>query len=201
MWLLRPVALVNSAIAASQGNFVRSLLEVSPPINLVQRERSHSQLEAINSMVTMKLALVVAAALLSVLVADAYEDAEAAGRSEERNLRGSSKRRLSRMDWTLLKYLDESSHGRDAVIDLLVNEYTSKNNPDKDMIDWLESAIEAVELSEADGEPVQIEGHEFLFVGSVGEFFHLYKGSLLLQCSDQLTEAISSQLHPGIKKH
>lgn len=68
----------------------------------------------------------------------------------------------------VLSFLDYSPYARDRVIELIVNEYTSKP-VNETASDWLDSAIEAIELSESDGEPVQIQDHDFLFVGSVGE--------------------------------
>ena len=80
--------------------------------------------------------------------------------------------KLSSSDRTLLSFLGKSSFGRNEVIDLIVNEYTSMTSatdPSDDVSYWLENAIEAIELSKTDGEPVQVKGHNFLFVGSVGK--------------------------------
>ena len=69
---------------------------------------------------------------------------------------------------TLLSFLGRSLYARDEVINLIVNEYTAKPVNETASV-WLDSAIEAIKLSESDGEPVQIQGHDFLFVGSVGK--------------------------------
>lgn len=76
----------------------------------------------------------------------------------------------------LLSFLASSSYGRDRVIDLIVSEYTNANNNDlnhpkkkhHNRIDSLDDAIQALEMSETDGEPVPVKGHDFLFIGSVG---------------------------------
>lgn len=78
---------------------------------------------------------------------------------------------LSSSDRTLLSFLGKSSFGRNEVIDLIVNEYTSMTSAtdsSDDVSHWLHKAIQAIEFSETDGEPVQVKGHNFLFVGSVG---------------------------------
>ena len=75
---------------------------------------------------------------------------------------------LSSTDHALMKFLGKSSYGRDRVVELLLNEYTTQN-PDKDRDDLLNDAFEAMYISETDNEPVQIKGHDFLFVGSVGK--------------------------------
>ena len=79
-----------------------------------------------------------------------------------------NKGEMSSMDNTLLSFLHESSYGRNSVIDSIVNECTSASL-DKDMDHLLDSAIEAIQFSETDGEPIQVKDHDFLFVGSVGE--------------------------------
>ena len=75
---------------------------------------------------------------------------------------------LSSTDQALMKFLNKSSYGRDRVVEWLLNEYTTQN-PDKDRDDLLNDAFEAMYISETDNEPVQIKGHDFLFVGSVGK--------------------------------
>lgn len=52
-------------------------------------------------------------------------------------------------------------------IDLIVNEYTT-NSPDHRRKANLRKAIQAIEISERDGEPAPVMGHDFLFIGSVG---------------------------------
>jgi protein-tyrosine phosphatase len=51
---------------------------------------------------------------------------------------------------------------------MIVTEYTTTSYPDID--DRLDNAIEAIQICETDGEPIQVKGHDFLYVGSVGEF-------------------------------
>lgn len=98
-------------------------------------------------------------------------------------------RHLSDIDKKLIALLKSSSAGRKKVMNMLVNEYTSGRMPDPadlgsreddtsdydaDRDDWsshlLDKAFEAIDLSEDDGEPAQIKGHDFLYVGSVGEY-------------------------------
>ena len=78
---------------------------------------------------------------------------------------------LSSTDHALMKFLKKASYGRDRVVEWLLNEYTTQN-PDKDKDDLLNDAFEAMYISETDNEPVQIKGHDFLFVGSVGKSSH-----------------------------
>jgi hypothetical protein len=74
---------------------------------------------------------------------------------------------LPSVDQTLLTFLGESSFARDLVINMIVNDYTTNYYPDID--DRLDNAIEAIELCETDGEPIQVKGRDFLYVGSIGE--------------------------------
>ncbi len=53
---------------------------------------------------------------------------------------------------------------------MIVTEYTTASYPDID--DRLDKAIEAVQICETDGEPIQGKGHDFLYVGSLGEFLN-----------------------------
>ncbi|KAL3808752.1 hypothetical protein ACHAXA_010945 [Cyclostephanos tholiformis] len=73
---------------------------------------------------------------------------------------------LSSVDQSLLTFLGESSFARDLVINMIVNDYTTNYYPDID--DRLDNAIEAIELCETDGEPIQVKGRDFLYVGSIG---------------------------------
>ncbi|KAL9184854.1 hypothetical protein ACHAXT_002631 [Thalassiosira profunda] len=73
----------------------------------------------------------------------------------------------SKIDGDLMQYLTKSSFGRDRAIDLLINEYTSESSPGG-RHQRLDKALEALQFVETDSEPVPIEGHDFLFVGSVG---------------------------------
>ncbi len=80
-----------------------------------------------------------------------------------------SGRELSKsVDQTLLSFLDDSSFARDLVVNMMVTEYTTTSYPNID--DRLDNAIEAIQICETDGEPIQVKGHDFLYVGSVGEF-------------------------------
>ena len=80
-----------------------------------------------------------------------------------------SGRELSKsVDQTLLSFLDDSSFARDLVVNMMVTEYTTTSYPDID--DRLDNAIEAIQICETDGEPIQVKGHDFLYIGSVGEF-------------------------------
>jgi hypothetical protein len=72
---------------------------------------------------------------------------------------------------TLLSFLEDSFYGRKTVINMLVDEYTNTTaKAGCDEITLLDSAIEAINFCETDGEPVPITYHDFLFVGSVGEY-------------------------------
>mmetsp|Transcript_17570 Transcript_17570/g.38038 ORF Transcript_17570/g.38038 Transcript_17570/m.38038 type:complete len:405 (+) Transcript_17570:216-1430(+) len=77
--------------------------------------------------------------------------------------------KLSTIDQELLSILSTSSFARDSVIDLMVNEYTTDFGHDGDnRLYRFESAVEAIGISETDAEPIQVKGHPFLFVGSIG---------------------------------
>ena len=106
------------------------------------------------------------ALLLTFTLSLALGRIEASENTEVRYLR--NKGEMSSIDNTLLSFLRESSYGRNSVIDSIVGEYTSASS-DKDMDHLFDSAIEAIQLSETDGEPIQVKDHDFLFVGSVGE--------------------------------
>mmetsp|Transcript_36957 Transcript_36957/g.66479 ORF Transcript_36957/g.66479 Transcript_36957/m.66479 type:complete len:357 (-) Transcript_36957:57-1127(-) len=84
-----------------------------------------------------------------------------------------SNKDLSDIDQTLLKFLSGSSYARAIVVDLMVKEYVNQEAPDIELSDRLEDAVEAMEISEKDGEPVQVKDHPFLFVGSVGASMNL----------------------------
>lgn len=77
-------------------------------------------------------------------------------------------RRLLDKDQTLLLFLSESSFARKKITDLIIHRYTA-TLPSEIESDGLDNAIEAIELLETDGEPIQVSGHPFLYVGSVGE--------------------------------
>ena len=111
----------------------------------------------------MKLALLTTLAFLLV----------ATDASKHREVRLATEGELSNSDKNLLSFLGWSSFGRSKVMDLIVNEYTAKASYmgySEDADDWIKDAIEAIEKTETDGEPVPIMGHDFLFVGSVGKF-------------------------------
>jgi len=74
---------------------------------------------------------------------------------------------LSSIDNTLLQFLAGSPFARERTIELLSAEYVSEDASDTGE-DRLEDAIEVMESMKTDGEPVQVKGHPFLFVGSVG---------------------------------
>lgn len=74
---------------------------------------------------------------------------------------------MSSVDLTLLSFLGNSSFATDSAIDIIVNEYTTTSYPD--ISDRLDNTIEAIELCETDGEPIQLKDHDFLYVGSIGE--------------------------------
>ena len=73
------------------------------------------------------------------------------------------------LDQTLLSFLSESSFGRQKVIELMIDQYVSPTTPDDNMTDKIDNAMEAMSFIETDGEPVQVVGYPYLFVGSVGE--------------------------------
>jgi hypothetical protein len=73
------------------------------------------------------------------------------------------------MDQILLSFLSESSFARQQITEMIIDRYTSSKIPSESITEDLENAIEAIEFLETDGEPIQVEGHPFLFVGSVGE--------------------------------
>ena len=72
------------------------------------------------------------------------------------------------LDHSLLSFLSESSLGREKVIEFMIDQYVSPTSPDDNMIDKLDNAMDAISLLETDGEPVEVVGYPFLFVGSVG---------------------------------
>jgi hypothetical protein len=52
---------------------------------------------------------------------------------------------------------------------LVIDRYTSLTIQSDSMTDDLDSAIEAIELLETDGKPIQVKDHPILFIGSVGK--------------------------------
>ena len=76
---------------------------------------------------------------------------------------------MSKIELSLMPFLAESSFIRDKVIDLIVNEYIVPNGVDTARFDRFDNAMKAMQLLETDGEPIQVEGYPYLFVGSIGE--------------------------------
>jgi len=74
----------------------------------------------------------------------------------------------SGIDGDLMHYLSKSSFGRERAIDMFVQEFTSEASAGGRRR-RLDKALEAMKFAETDNEPVPVEGHDFLFVGSVGE--------------------------------
>jgi len=109
--------------------------------------------------ITTQLALVAAFVLLLIPVESSHHNHDG---------------QLNNKKQAILSFLSKSSFARDKVIDLIVNEYTAISTYDEDASDWLDLAIEAMEFCETDGEPAAVEGYDFLFVGSVGEFMMFY---------------------------
>ena len=73
------------------------------------------------------------------------------------------------LDQTLLSFLSRSVFGRQKVIELMIDKYVSPTTPEDDIADKLDNALEAISFLETDGDPVQVVGYPFLFVGSVGK--------------------------------
>ena len=80
---------------------------------------------------------------------------------------------------TLISFLRGSSFARDKMVNLIVDEYTARPEYEEPS-GWLEDAMYAIKSSESDAEPAQIEDHDFLFVGSVGELLVPQKAYLNL---------------------
>ena len=62
---------------------------------------------------------------------------------------------------------DSYAEVQDEIADLLIQTYTSAPS-DSPPFDTLDSALQAVEFKVMDGEPIQVKGYPFLYVGSVG---------------------------------
>ena len=75
------------------------------------------------------------------------------------------------IDYALLEPITpkDSYYARDQIINLIINEYISPETWETDITDKIENAMDVLASKENDGEPVGIEGHDFLFVGSVGK--------------------------------
>ena len=72
-----------------------------------------------------------------------------------------------KIDKKLMRFLSNSSYGRDKVVDFIMSEYTSDSS-DHDRAGRLDYSIEALVFTDIDSEPVAVKGYEFMFVGSVG---------------------------------
>ncbi len=75
---------------------------------------------------------------------------------------------MSRNEHALLKSLSSSPFLRGKVLDMMVQEYIAPTTLDNDNESKRESAIEAWQFTEAEDEPIPIQGYPYLFVGSVG---------------------------------
>ena len=53
---------------------------------------------------------------------------------------------------------------KDELIHLIINKYSASSAPYEDY-DKLENAFGAIEFKHTDGEPVQVKGHPYLYVG------------------------------------
>jgi hypothetical protein len=69
----------------------------------------------------------------------------------------------------LMTSLAESSYIRGKVIDTMIDDLTVSNGYLASRSDRFNNAMEALHLLEFDGEPIMVEDHPFLFVGSIGE--------------------------------
>ena len=75
-----------------------------------------------------------------------------------------------KLDQSLLRQLAESTPFiRGQVINTIMERFTARNPLTASRIDRLSDAFDAMEYLEEDGEAIQVEGHPFLFVGSIGK--------------------------------
>lgn len=75
-----------------------------------------------------------------------------------------------KLDQTLLRQLAESTPFiRGQVINTIMERFTARNPLTASRIDRLSDAFDAMEYLEDDGEAIQVDGHPFLFVGSIGK--------------------------------
>ena len=91
----------------------------------------------------------------------------------------------------LVEFLSTPSPGRDRIIDLIVDEYTDPHSIDKSTSSRLDDALSMLDKLGSDGEPVQVEGRPYLFVGSVGEIYFLVYACAL---ADQFSESYDTVL-------
>ena len=92
------------------------------------------------------------------------------------------------IDQNLMTFLSESPFSRLKVMEYMIDEFVSPSSPDNNMVDKLDNAIEAIDLVETDGEPIQVKGYPFLFVGSVGEIvIHYFHWRLPLHISNLIS--------------
>ena len=108
----------------------------------------------------------------------------------------------------LVEFLSTPSPGRDRIIDLIVDEYTDPHSIDKSTSSRLDDALSMLDKLGSDGEPVQVEGRPYLFVGSVGEiYFLVYACALADQFSEsydtvlQTDRCISERRFPPLAQH
>jgi len=75
-----------------------------------------------------------------------------------------------KLDQVLLRQLAESTPFiRGQVINTIMERFTARNPLTASRIDRLSDAFDAIEYLEDDGEAIQVDGHPFLFVGSIGK--------------------------------
>ena len=97
---------------------------------------------------------------------------------------------LDDIDRSLLSFLSKSGWAREKAIDLIVKGYTS-DSCGKDLDDRFDHAIDAIQATEMDGEPIPVQGHDFLFVGSVGETSDALFTSTTNQSYVHITDTLS----------
>lgn len=77
---------------------------------------------------------------------------------------------MSKLDQSLLPLLSEATPFiRGQVITTILERFTARNPLTTSRIDRLADAFDAMEYLEDDGEAIQVAGHPFLFVGSIGK--------------------------------
>jgi hypothetical protein len=77
---------------------------------------------------------------------------------------------MSKLDQSLLPLLAESTPFiRGLVINTIMERFTARNPLTTSRVDRLADAFDAMEYLEEDGEAIQVSGHPFLFVGSIGK--------------------------------
>lgn len=77
---------------------------------------------------------------------------------------------MSKLDQSLLPLLAESTPFiRGQVINTIMERFTARNPLTTSRVDRLSDAFDAMEYLEEDGDAIQVSGHPFLFVGSIGK--------------------------------